>query len=329
MLKQIMECVPNFSEGRDKAKIEAIVDCFRNREGVILLDYSSDSDHNRTVVTVAGEVEPLKEAVVCAATKAKEIIDLRIQRGQHPRMGAVDVIPFIPIKNVTAEDAIEVSKEVGKRIWEEVGIPVFLYEKSATRPERENLAKIRKGEFEGMAEKMKSEDWHADFGYDAPHPSAGVVAVGCRMPLVAFNVNLDSKSLEETTATAKKIRHIGGGLHFCKAMGVDLSHRGLMQVSMNMTDYTKTPLYFSYELIGMESKRYGAHIVESEIIGLVPYDALYACAEYVLMCEGKSADEIKELSKHDIIAKARDYLKIADFSEDQVLEVLLDKRNNA
>lgn len=325
-MNRILECVPNFSEGRDHAKIEKIADCFRNVQDVVLLNYSSDADHNRSVFTVVGDIEPLKSAVFNAIKTAKELIDLRVHHGQHPRMGAADVVPFIPIKNVTTDEAVAVSKEVAQRVWNELEIPVFLYEKSATAPHRENLANVRKGEFEGLAEKMKDEMWHADYGFDKPHPSAGAIAMGARMPLVAFNVNLDSPNLAETTATAKKVRFIGGGLRFCKAMGVDLTERHITQVSMNMTDYTKTPVYFSYELIGMESRRYGAKIVGSEIIGLVPYDALYACAEYSLMCEGKTHEEIQALSRSEIIEKARNYLKIENFSEDQVLEILLEKK---
>ncbi|MEG2085821.1 MAG: glutamate formimidoyltransferase [Clostridia bacterium] len=325
-MDRILECVPNFSEGRDKIKIEKIVNCFRNIDGVTLLDYSSDTDHNRSVITVVGDIEPLKNAVFNAIKMASEIIDLNVHHGQHPRMGATDVVPFIPIKNVTADEAITVSKEVANRVWNELSIPVFLYEKSASSLERENLANIRKGEFEGLNEKMQKPEWHPDFGNNAPHKTAGAIAMGCRMPLVAFNVNLDSPCLAETTATAKKIRFIGGGLRFCKAMGVDLTERHITQVSMNMTDYTKTPLYFSYELIKMESKRYGANIVGSEIIGLVPFDALYACACYSLMSKGKSKIEVDNYSQSDIIDEAQRYLKIENFSHDQVLEALLSKK---
>lgn len=325
-MDRILECVPNFSEGRDSTKIEKIVNCFRNKEDVVLLDYSSDADHNRSVITVVGEPKALAEAVFTAIKTASEIIDLNNHHGQHPRMGATDVVPFIPIKGITTEEAIEVSKEVAARVWSELEIPVFLYEKSASSVERENLANIRKGEFEGLTEKMKKPEWHADFGGNAPHPTAGAIAMGARMPLVAFNVNLDDANLAQTSATAKKVRFIGGGLRFCKAMGVALTERGITQVSMNMTDYTKTPLYFSYELIRAESKRFGANVVGSEIIGLVPYMALYACAEYSLMCKGKSVKEIAEMKEYDIIEEAGNYLNVENFSHDQVLEVLIAKK---
>lgn len=293
-LKRIMECVPNFSEGRDKEKIEKIVQPFRATEGVRLLDYSNDEDHNRCVVTVVGEPEPLKDAVLEAVGIAKDLIDLNKHKGQHPRMGAVDVIPFIPIKNVTEEEAIELSKEVGKEIGERYGIPVFLYEKSASAPHRQNLAKIRKGEFEGMAEKIHEEEWKPDFGPADRHPTAGTVAVGARMPLVAYNVNLNTPDVDIAMAIAKKVRHIGGGLRFCKAIGLELEERHITQVSMNLTDYTKTAIYRAHEMVRMEAKRYGVEVIGAEIIGLVPMAALVDTVEYYLGLEGFSADQILE-----------------------------------
>lgn len=293
-LSRIMECVPNFSEGRDREKIEKIVNPFRTREGVKLLNYSNDEDHNRLVVTVVGEPEPLREAVLEAVGIAVELIDLTKHTGQHPRMGAVDVIPFIPIKNVTAEDADALAKEVGRTIGEKYGVPVFLYEKSATAPHRENLAKIRKGEFEGMAEKIHEADWYPDFGPADRHPTAGTVAVGARMPLVAYNVNLNTNDLSIADAIAKKVRFLGGGLRFCKAMGVELTDRGIVQVSMNLTDFTKTAVYRAHEMVRMEAARYGVSVVGSEVIGLVPMQALIDCAEYYLGIENFSMDQILE-----------------------------------
>lgn len=291
---KIVECVPNFSEGRDKQKIEKIVDAFRGKNGVKLLDYSNDEDHNRLVVTMVGEPEALKNAVLEAVGIAVELIDLNKHEGQHPRMGAVDVIPFIPIRNVTEEEAIELSKEVGKEVAERYEIPVFLYEKSATSPDRQNLAKIRKGEFEGMEEKIKLPEWAPDFGPAKRHPTAGTVAVGARMPLVAYNVNLNTDNLEIATAIAKKVRHIGGGLRFCKAMGVALEERHITQVSMNLTDYTRTAIYRAHELIRIEAKRYGVSVIGAEIIGLVPMEALVDTASYYLGLEGFSMEQVLE-----------------------------------
>lgn len=293
-MNQIIECVPNFSEGRDLQKIEKIVDSFRGKKGVKLLDYSNDENHNRLVVTVVGEREPLKAAVLEAVGKAVELIDLTKHEGQHPRMGAVDVIPFIPIRNATMEDCIELSKEVGEEVGRLYNFPVFLYEKSATAPHRENLAKIRKGEFEGMAEKIHEPEWHPDFGPEERHPTAGTVAIGARMPLVAFNINLNTNRLDIATAIGKKIRHINGGFRFVKAMGVDLEDRGIVQVSINMTDFTRTALYRVFETVKFEAMRWGVTIAGSEIIGLVPMAALVDTAEYYLGLEDFSMKQVLE-----------------------------------
>lgn len=291
---KIIECVPNFSEGRDLQKIDQIVAPFRAKEGVKLLDYSNDEDHNRLVVTVVGEPEALKAAVIEAVGVAVRLIDLNKHSGQHPRMGAVDVIPFIPIKNATMEECIELSKEVGAAVAEQYALPVFLYEKSASAPHRENLAAIRKGEFEGMAEKIHQPEWHPDFGPADRHATAGTVAIGARMPLVAFNINLSTNSMEIATKIAKNIRHINGGLRFVKAMGVELTERGIVQVSINMTDYTRTALYRAFELVRIEARRYGVSIVGSEIIGLVPMEALIDTASYYLGLENFSMQQVLE-----------------------------------
>lgn len=293
-MDKIMECVPNFSEGRDREKIDRIVEPFRGKKDVKLLDYSNDEDHNRMVVTVIGEPEALKEAVLEAIAVAKDCIDLTTHKGQHPRMGAVDVVPFIPIRNCTMDEAIALSKEVGKEIAERFDIPVFLYEKSASAPHRENLAAIRKGEFEGMEEKIHQPEWHPDFGPEQRHPTAGTVAVGARMPLVAYNINLDTPSLDIAHGIAKRIRFIGGGLRYCKAMGVELKERGITQVSINMTDFTRTHLYQAMEMVRFEARRYGVNVIGSEIIGLVPMDALVDTASYYLGLEGFSTDQVLE-----------------------------------
>lgn len=293
-MNRIMECVPNFSEGRDLQKIDKIVAPFRGKQGVKLLDYSNDEDHNRLVVTVVGEPEPLRDAVLEAIGVAVQLIDLNKHRGQHPRMGAVDVVPFIPIKGVTMEEAIALSREVGEAVAERYGVPVFLYEKSASAPHRENLAAVRKGEFEGMAEKIKQPEWQPDFGPAERHATAGTVAIGARMPLVAYNINLNTPSLEIAHDIAKKIRFIGGGLRYCKAMGVELKDRGITQVSINMTDYTRTALYRAFELVRIEARRYGVSIVGSEIIGLVPMEALIDTASYYLGLENFSMQQVLE-----------------------------------
>ena len=276
-----MECVPNFSEGRELEKIDKIVAPFRAKTGVKLLDYSNDEDHNRLVVTVVGEPVALKQAVLEAIGVAVELIDLNKHSGQHPR-------------GCTMEEAIALSKEVGEEVGTRYAVPVFLYEKSASAPYRENLAAIRKGEFEGMAEKIHQPEWKPDFGPAERHPTAGTVAIGARMPLVAYNVNLGTNQLHIATDIAKKIRFIGGGLRYCKAMGVELKERGIVQVSINMTDYTRTALYRAFELVRIEARRYGVPVVGSEIIGLVPMEALIDTASYYLGLEDFSMNQVLE-----------------------------------
>ncbi len=293
-MNKIIECVPNFSEGRDLNKVEKIVNSFRGKEGVKLLDYSSDKDHNRMVVTVVGEPTAVKNAVLEAIGTAIKIIDLTQHEGQHPRMGAVDVVPFIPIKNVTMEEAVALSKEVAQEAASRYDLPVFLYEKSATIPQHENLAAVRKGEFEGLTEKMKSPEWQSDFGPKTPHPTAGAVAIGARVFLIAYNVNLNSTNLEIADKIAKKVRFLGGGLRFCKAMGVDLKEKNMVQVSMNLTDYTKTAIYQAVEMIRFEAARYGVTIAGSELIGLVPMGALVDTAAYYLGLEDFSINQVLE-----------------------------------
>ena len=289
-----MECVPNFSEGRDLAKIDQIVAPFRGRKGVKLLDYSNDEDHNRLVVTLVGEPDALRDAVIEAIGVAVKLIDLTHHQGQHPRMGAVDVVPFIPIKNATMDQAIALSKEVAEAVAQRYNLPVFLYEKAASAPHRENLASIRKGEFEGMEAKIKEPQWIPDYGPAERHHTAGTVAIGARMPLVAYNINLDTNNLEIANKIARNIRHINGGLRYVKAMGVELTDRKITQVSINMTDFTRTALYRAFELTRIEARRYGVTIVGSEIIGLVPMEALIDTASYYLGLENFSLQQVLE-----------------------------------
>ena len=294
-MAQIIESIPNISEGRRPEVIEACVDQIRTTPGCTLLNYSSDESHNRTVITYIGDAKGVEEASVKLVKKAAELIDLTQHVGEHPRMGAVDVMPFLAIKDCTVEDCIELSKVVGKRIAEEAGVPVFLYEHSAQTPDRQNLVKIRKGQFEGMAEKMAKPEWTADFGGNAPHESAGVVAVGARMPLVAFNINLDTSDLSIASKIAKIIRRSSGGYDCVKALGVMLKDRNIAQVSINMTNFNKTPLYRVLETVRFEAKRYGVNVVGTEIIGLTPMQALVDCAEYYLQIENfDSAKQVLE-----------------------------------
>ena len=293
-MKKILECVPNFSEGRDLKKIEKIIEPFRGRDGVKLLDYQNDEDHNRSVVTVVGEPQPLKTAVIESMGVAIDVIDMRTHKGQHPRMGAIDVVPFIPLKEITMDEAIAISKAIAQQVADTYNLPIFLYEKSATKPERQNLAAIRKGQFEGMPEKIKQPQWTPYCGPAKIHSTAGVTAIGARMPLVAFNVNLNTRHIEIANQIAKKVRHISGGLRYCKGIGIELKDRGIVQVSLNMTDYTQTALYRVFELIRIEAQRYGVNVIGSEIIGLVPMEALIDCASFYLRLEDFSMAQVLE-----------------------------------
>ncbi len=284
-MAKIIESIPNISEGRNKEIIEACVDQIRQTTGCTLLDYSSDKSHNRTVITYMGSMEGCEEAGVKLAKKAVELIDLTKHQGEHPRMGCVDVMPFVPIKEATMKDCIELSKKVGKRIAEEAQLPVFLYERSASAPHRENLAKVRKGQFEGMAEKVKDPDWIPDFGGQRIHPTAGVLAVGARPPLIAYNINLGTEDLSIAEKIGKIIREAGGGFKCVKAMGVMLEERNIAQVSINMTDFTVTPLHRVTELVRREAARYGVPVIGTELIGLCPMQALFDAAEYYLQIE--------------------------------------------
>lgn len=291
---KIIECIPNFSEGRDKVIIDNIIDTLRGRDGIKLLDYSSDKDHNRTVVTFVGSPEKVYEGILDMAEKVYEHIDMRNHTGEHPRMGALDVVPFVPVSDVTMEECIELSKRVGKEIAKKYNVPVYLYEDSATKDNRKNLAVVRKGEYEGFFEKIKEENWKPDFGPSEMNEKSGCSAIGARVPLVAFNVNLDTDNIDIAHNIAKVVRHIGGGLRYVKAMGVELKERNIVQVSMNLVNYEKTAIYRAFELVKIEAKRYGVKVIGSEVIGLVPMAALIGCAEYYLQIENFSQEQILE-----------------------------------
>lgn len=290
-MTKIIECIPNFSEGVRTEIIEGFVSVAKAVPGVTLLDYSGDASHNRSVFTLVGDPDGIKTAAFNLAKYAAEHIDLTKHKGEHPRMGAVDVIPFVPIKGATMEDCIQISKEVGEKIAAELNIPVFLYEESAASEKRKNLAAIRKGQFEGMAKKMSGSLWKPDYGNDAPHPTAGVVAVGARMPLVAFNVNLDTSDIKIADAIAKIVRGSSGGLKHCKGIGIMLEERNIAQVSMNIVNFEGAPLYRVVEMIRFEAARYGVNIIGSELIGLAPMKALIDSAEYYLQLEDFDFDK--------------------------------------
>lgn len=293
-MNQIIECVPNFSEGRDQEKIAQLVKEVVSTEGVKLLDYSSDKDHNRTVITFCGEAKGVKEAAFKLIKKASEIIDMRYHKGEHPRIGATDVVPFIPVKNATMEECIQIAREVGEKVGRELNIPVYLYEEAATTPERKNLENIRRGEYEGFFEKIKQPEWKPDFGPSEMNPKSGATVIGARNFLIAYNVNLATDNIDIANKIAKAIRFSNGGYRYVKAMGVELRERGIVQVSMNLTDFKKTPIYRVFETIKAEALRYGVNVIGSEIIGLVPAKALFDVADYYLRIENFSENMVLE-----------------------------------
>jgi glutamate formiminotransferase len=278
----IIECIPNVSEGRRPDVVDGLVQTLRRIAGVRVLDASSDPAHNRSVLTVAGEAAALKAAIVALVGAAVERIDLRTHSGEHPRLGAVDVVPFVPIEGVTMADCVALAKETAADVAAKYQLPVFLYEEAATSPARRNLEDIRRGEFEGLATKMGSPEWAPDFGPSRPHPTAGAVVIGARMPLIAFNINLATDRLDVAKKIASAVRHSSGGFRFVKAMGIALDDRGIVQVSMNLTNYEKTPVHRVFDAVRSEAERYGVAVLESEIVGLTPQAALVSAAEHYL-----------------------------------------------
>lgn len=291
-MKRIIECVPNFSEGRRKEVIDEIVGALASVEGVRVLDVQSDADHNRSVVTMVGEPEAVEEAAFRGIEQAARLIDLDQHRGEHPRMGATDVVPFVPIAGVTMADCVEMARRLGERIGRELSIPVYLYEEAATRPERCNLADVRRGEYEGLKVEIESHANRApDFG-PATMGKAGATAIGARPPLIAFNVYLNTDDVAIAKAIARAVRHSSGGLRYVKALG--LLVEGRAQVSMNLTDYRQTPIHHVVEMIRREAARYGLTITSSEVVGLIPNKALVDAVRFYLQLDSFSPDQILE-----------------------------------
>ncbi len=290
----LIECIPNVSEGRRPEVVAALAGAIRAVPGVRLLDHSADASHNRSVFTFVGDASGVEQAVVALFARAISDIDLRTHRGEHPRLGAVDVVPLVPIEDATIADCVLLARKVGSRVARQFGVPVYLYEEAATRPERRHLENIRRGEFEGLAAKMTSPDWAPDFGPPAPHPSAGATVVGARMALIAYNINLATDRLDVARKIAAAIRFSSGGFPFVKAMGVRLEDRGIVQVSMNLTNYEETPMFRVFDAVKREAERYGVAILGSEIVGLVPAAALNDAARFYLQLEGFTPDQILE-----------------------------------
>ncbi|MGH8133320.1 MAG: glutamate formimidoyltransferase, partial [Steroidobacteraceae bacterium] len=291
-MSTLVECVPNFSEGRDKAKVDAIVAAMR-MDGVYLLDREMDADHNRCVITLVGQREPIQEAAIRGVGKAAELIDLNVHQGAHPRMGAADVVPFIPIEGASIEDCVAMARQVGAEIWKRYQIPVYLYEAAATASERHNLETIRRGQFEGIrAEIATNPARKPDFGDPRVHPTAGATVVGARKSLIAYNVFLSTPDVEIAKNIAKAVRFSSGGLRFVKGAGFLV--RGMAQVSMNLTDFEQTPIHRVFEMVKREAARYGVSPVSSEIVGLIPKRALEAAAEWSLQVENFDSSSILE-----------------------------------
>jgi glutamate formiminotransferase/formiminotetrahydrofolate cyclodeaminase len=294
-MNRIVESVPNFSEGRRNEVVDELVTAITSTNGAVLLDREMDADHNRSVITFVAEPDAAVEAVVRAAHRAAELIDLNQHQGEHPRLGATDVVPFIPIRNVTMDECVELARQAGRRIAEELKIPVYLYERAATRPDRADLANIRKGEFEGLRNTIATDpNRRPDFGEPKIHPTAGATVVGARPALIAYNVNLNTNNLDVAKKVARAVRGRDGGLRYAKALGFELKDRGIVQVSMNLVDFENTPIFRAFEMVRREAERFGVSVVGSEIVGLVPQAALDACADWYLQLENFSREQILE-----------------------------------
>lgn len=294
-MKALM-CVPNISEGTDLSVVEKVVDAVRSAPGVMLLDYSSNSDHNRSVITYIGQPEPVAAATRELAKTALELIDMTWQKGSHPRQGAVDVVPFIPIRGVSEEESISIARDFGRYVGDTLGVPVYFYEDAATRPERQNLAKVRKGQYEALAEKLKDPAWAPDEGPCQFLPKSGSMQVSSRFPLVAFNINLATTDLDIAQDIAKSVRFINGGFRYVRAIGLSLKEAGMVQVSMNLTHYEKTPIPMVAETVKREAARYGVNVVGTELVGPVPLGAMGQIFRYYLQAHDFSMDQIIENS---------------------------------
>ncbi len=291
---RIIESVPNISEGKRKEVIDEIVKTLRNRDGVKILEVSSDESHNRTVVTIAGDVEKVMDALLDFTKKSIELIDLRNHKGEHPRIGAVDVIPLVPISGITKKELNEYAIKLGERIWNELKVPIYFYAESAKFEERKKLPNIRKGEFEGLSEKMKDPNWYPDIGEPNPHPTAGATVIGVREFLIAYNINLGTEDTSIAEKIAKSIRESSGGLMYVQAKGFYLEDKRCAQVSMNILNFNKAPIYRIFEIVKMEAERYGTYIKESELVGLIPLKAVLDTFSFYLKLPDLSLDKVIE-----------------------------------
>jgi glutamate formiminotransferase len=293
-MAKIVECVPNFSEGRNQEVIDAISAEVKKVEGVTLLNVQSDASHNRTVMTIVGDPQSAKQAAFNACAKACQLIDMEKQHGEHPRVGATDVVPFIPVSDVTMAECVQLANELGAEIAEKLKIPVYLYEEAAKTPSRKKLPEVRKGEYEGLKAEIAKPERHPDYGAPKMHPTAGATVVGARQFLIAYNINLGTSDVTIAKKIANAIREAKGGYKYVRAMGVMLEERNIAQVSINMIDYTGTPLFRVFESVKSEAARYGVNVVGSELVGLTPLQALLDVAEFYLRIENFSRDQVFE-----------------------------------
>ncbi len=315
---RIVQCVPNFSEGRDLNKVEEIVSVLKNKKGFNLVSYEPDKDYNRTVVTLLGDPEAIIDALIPFTDKVLHLIDMNYQTGEHARMGAIDVIPFIPIQGVNMDECIVYANKVAKLINDQFDIPIFMYAEAANKKTRVKLPNIRKGEFEGMKEKIKEEKWSPDYGKPEIHPTFGVIGVGARIPLVAYNIDLDTDNTKRTGAIARAIRFSSGGFRHIQAGPVLLESRGHTQVTMNILNYKKNPLYRVLETVKMEASRYHINVPSCELVGLIPKEALLKTIKYYFQVEGKEFNEnmsLEEITKYSI-----EYIGFRDFDKYKIIE---------
>jgi len=316
-MPKIVQCVPNFSEGRNQDKINKIVEPFKGQDGFKLVSVEPDADYNRTVVTLLGDPNKIIEALIPFVGKVLEEIDMNVQKGEHPRMGAVDVIPFIPIEGVTMDECVKYAEEIGENINQSFDIPIFLYAEAARQKRRIKLPTIRKGEFEGMKEKIKEEKWTPDFGENKIHPTFGVIGIGARNPLIAFNIDLDTAENKIASSIAKIIRGSSGGFGYIQAGPAFLEKRNHMQVTMNILDYKKNAIYRIVETVRMEAKRYQVNVTSCEVVGLIPKDAIVRSLQYYYASEGKA---FPEMSLEDIAEDAKNILNFRDFDVFKIIE---------
>lgn len=317
-MARIIECVPNFSEGRDKNIIEAIVAPLKDKPGFTLVSYEPDADYNRTVVTLIGEPEPILDALMPFVEVAMHHIDMNHQSGEHPRMGVVDVIPFIPIEGITMDDCVGYANEIAERIWNTYQIPSFLYAEAATKKDRVKLPTIRKGEFEGMKDKIKDPHWTPDYGTNEIHPTFGVIGIGARIPLIAYNIDLATENTKIASSISRAIRFSSGGFRHIQAGPVYLDSRQHVQVTMNILDYKQNPLYRILETVRMEARRYHVDVPSCELVGLIPKQALLDSLRYYMEADGKPFD--KNMSFEDIVEFSKHYIGFRDFDQDKIIE---------